>query len=100
MKNKCVFCGTIVKDGDHHLVAQTLHNSLPNLSEQDQNAIKEIKIPVCRGHHEILEEQVRVYSNIIRCILENRPYNFAENLPYRKNQIIKLAGSIHFKEKK
>ena len=87
--NKCVFCGVIVKNGDHHLVAQTLHNALPNLSELDKEAIKEIKIPVCRDHHELLEEQVRVYVHIIRCILEQRPYNFKDSLQHRKDQIIR-----------
>jgi len=96
-EKKCVFCGVLVDSGGHHLVAQTLHGTIPNLSESDKETIKEIKIPVCRDHHELLEEQIRVYSHIIRCLLENRPYNFAQTLAFRKEQIMKHSENIRKK---
>ena len=85
----CIFCGEPTETGDHHLVAKTLHSIIPNLTEEETKVIDDVRVPVCSTHHEIVEEMARVYGNIIRCLIERRPYNLKEGLPYRKEQIMK-----------
>uniref|UniRef100_A0A6M3M5E7 Uncharacterized protein n=1 Tax=viral metagenome TaxID=1070528 RepID=A0A6M3M5E7_9ZZZZ len=82
----CVVCG-LPADGEHHLIAQTLLKTLPRLTPDDIRVIKETKISLCQHHHNLLEEISRIYTHLIRCALEERPYHLSTSLPHRKAKI-------------
>lgn len=86
----CIICG-LPADGEHHLIAKTLLKTLPSLTPDDVRVIKETKIPLCRHHHDLLEEISRIYTHLIRCAVEGRPYRLSTNLPHRKGKIETLS---------
>jgi len=86
----CVMCG-LPSHGDHHLIAQTLLKTLPDLTPDDIRVIKQTKIPLCQHHHNLLEEISRIYTHLIRCSLEGRPYHLSTNLPHRRAKIESLS---------